>query len=293
MGKTKKSGGRKANSKILKIVFGVIFVVGGIGNFRESIEAALFGIVAGCLLVAWAFQGGRKKVTPAQASTSETDLIADTFKRIVTESTQKVDYTIPERIGDCLRLYTYTNLRVEPTAEAIQIAEKMQSDTTWTFSVANKSGKIELSYKDELFGVLCDKADMVADWLKRGDPLIIGLKTISNDDNLSCQAFAAFYRDEQKRLAYRENEVVKLVKYASSDVQDNIGYMHEGEKVDLEEYYDGDDSVVVSSCGLEIGQLPKKQVRKFIEEGCAGAFVEEIEYDYEKDRYIPHIRIYW
>ena len=104
MGKTKKSGGKKANSKILKIVFGVIFVVGGIGNFRESIEAALFGIVVGCLLVAWAFQGGRKKVTPAQASTSGTELKTALSKQGETESTQKADYTIPERIGDCLRL---------------------------------------------------------------------------------------------------------------------------------------------------------------------------------------------
>ena len=69
--------------------------------------------------------------------------------------------------------------------------------------------------------------------------------------------------------------------------------MHEGEKVDLEEDYDGDDSVIVSSVGMEIGHLPKKQARKFVADGCAGAFVEEIEYDDEKDRYIPHIRIYW
>lgn len=293
MGKSKKSRGRESSSKILKIVFGVIFVAGGIANFGGSTEAALFGIVAGCLLVAWAFQGGQNKATPAPASTPEPKPKATPVKQDKPEPTQKADFKIPERIGDCLRVYFYADLRVDLTTEAMQIAEKMQSDNKWTFDVANKSEEIELSYNGELFGKLCDKSDMVADWLKRGDPLIIGLKTISDDANLPCQAFAAFYRDEKKRLANRENEVVKLVKYTNKDIQENICYMHEGEKVDLEEDYDGDDSVIVSSVGMEIGHLPKKQARKFVADGCAGAFVEEIEYDDEKDRYIPHIRIYW
>ena len=71
--------------------------------------------------------------------------------------------------------------------------------------------------------------------------------------------------------------------------------MEDGEELDIEEDYDnnGNDIVIVMGQGDEIGRLPKKQANRIISEGFAGCFLDHIETDVEKDKYIPFVDIYW
>ncbi len=169
----------------------------------------------------------------------------------------------------------------------------MQAENTWTFEIKVDNNVIQLYFKENLFGELIDKADMVIDWLKRNDPCIVGLKRIDIEKN-EYVAFAAFYRDEQKRLAYRENEIVKLIKFANKDVQENLEYINEGDMCELSEDFDDENNdIIIVEVGDKIGQLPKKQAEKFRSNGCAGAFIDHVDFDDEKEKYIPYVKIYW
>ena len=206
-----------------------------------------------------------------------------------------VDYSLPSRIGDCLRLYQYFNLRAVPSDNAVSIAKTMQAANKWTFDAREEDGSIVLYFDGQFFGKLLDRVDMVKDWMHCGDPLIIGLKNIKDDDGqIVCIVFAVFYRDEQKRMAWRENEVVKLVKTANNEAQEKLECVQNGDLCELRDDYDtNNNDIGVVDVGGEIGQLPKKQAERFCTERCAGAFVDHVDFDDDTEKYIPYIKIYW
>lgn len=272
-----------------KIVWGVLFLLCGASYGTKDPAIAFLTCLVGATLIGWGMYSCLKKKKSKKTTQPVASLPVER-----PASTSKPDYRIPRKMGECLLLYQYANLKVSPSEQAISIAESMQAANKWLFDIREHEGQIKLYFSDNYFGKLLDKTDMVLDWLKRDDPVIVGLKNINDRDGISCIAFAAFYRDEQKRLAYRENEIVRLVKYAKKDTQESLSFSSKGEKLDLEEDYDAENSVVVSDdYGNEIGYLPQKQAKRFLAEGCAGAFLESADYDDEKDKYIPHIKIYW
>ena len=202
---------------------------------------------------------------------------------------KRPDVMIPDKIGDCVRLYLYTKLRIAPVSNAVEIVNVMQETNDWILTAKKTQAGIELDYHGEPFAALLDKVDMVSDWIERGDPMFICLKSIGESGQF---VLIAFYRDEQKRLANRENTVIKLIKYANQDAQSCMIGLTGGEKLDLEEDLSEDDVVSVSSCNGIIGYLPKKYANRYMEEGCAGAFLDRIEEgDNMKD--VPYIKIYW
>ena len=272
-----------------KIIWGVLLLISGVSYGAKDPKAAWLTCLVGAALIGWGVYSCSKKKKSKNTTQPVASLLVER-----PASTSKPDYRIPQKMGECLLLYQYANLKVSPSEQAISIAKSMQAANEWLFDIREHEGQINLYFSNNYFGELLEKTDMVLDWLKRDDPVIVGLKNINDQDGISCIAFAAFYRDEQKRLAYRENEIVRLVKYAKKDAQESLSFSSKGEKLDLEEDFDAENSVVVSdSCGNEIGYLPQKQAKRFLAEGCAGAFLESADYDDEKDKYIPHIKIYW
>lgn len=204
-------------------------------------------------------------------------------------SRKSVSVRIPDRIGDCIRAYYYPKVKIIPVPGARVLAEKMQESGDWKLEATKEPFGIELAYGGEAFASLAEREDMVSDWLQRGDPMLIFLGNLGDSGNY---AAIAFYRDEQKRLAHRESEVVKLTRYANQDAQFALMGLEPGVKLDVEEDYDREGSVLVM-CGDAIGALPKKSAERFLDEGCAGVFLDHIDYDDEKDKDIPYVKIYW
>ena len=196
---------------------------------------------------------------------------------------------IPEKIGDCARVYYYPKVKIIPVPDARALAEEMQETGDWKLEATKEAFGVELTYHGEAFASLAERENMVSDWLQRGDPMFIVLGNLGDSGDYVA---LAFYRDEQKRLANREYEVVKLTRYTNEDAQFALMGLTPGTKLDLEEDYDREDSVLVMY-GDAIGALPKRHAKRFLEDGCSGAFLDRLEYDDEKDKDVPYIRIYW
>ena len=218
----------------------------------------------------------------------EPQKIQKTFKPYIPQSPQNPDVTIPDRIGSCLRVYYYPKLKISPAPSAEDQAKNMQETGDWKLEPVEAESGVNLLYHGEVFALLLDKVDMVKDWLKRGDPMIAILSNLGDSGNL---AAIAFYRDEEKRLASRNFDIVKLTRYANEDAQFNLAGLQPGDKLELEEDYEREDAVNVLY-GAEIGALPKKYAKKYIDEGCAGVFLDHIDTD---DNYkdVPYVKIYW
>ena len=204
-------------------------------------------------------------------------------------SPKKVDVTIPRKIGDCQQVYRYDRLTIAPVADAVKIALEMQRSGDWELDAVKVPSGVELQYHGAPFAALTQKEDMVSDWLDRGDPLFACLGNVGDSGNSAC---IAFYRDEMKRLASHENIVVKLIRCTNEEAQLNLTLAEEGDKLELEEDYEHEDSVVVLLDGSEIGALPKRQAIKYMEEGCAGVFLDHLDTD-DNCRDIPYVKIYW
>lgn len=197
--------------------------------------------------------------------------------------------SIPHRIGDCVRSYYYPKVKFSPSSDAERLALTMQETGEWEVTLQQEDSKIVVYYHGDLLGELLEKEDMVKDWLKRNDPMFCALGNFGNSGNYLA---LAFYRDEQKRLSSRESTVVKLIRCTNEEAQLNLTGAEEGDKLDLEEDYEHEDSVVVLLDGAEIGALPKRQAAKYMEEGCAGVFLDHLDMD-DNCRDIPYVKIFW
>lgn len=197
--------------------------------------------------------------------------------------------SIPNKIGDCIRVYYYPKVKFSPDSEAERLALEMQETGDWKVDLRHEDSKINVYYHDEFFGTVLEKEDMVIDWIKRDDPLFC---ILGNFGDSGYYLALAFYRDEQKRLSNRESSIIKLIRCTSEDSQMNMIGLQPGEKLDLEEDYEREDGVNVLANGCKIGALPKRQAIKYLEEGCAGVFLERMEND-DNFHDIPYVKIYW
>ena len=207
----------------------------------------------------------------------------------IEEKKKELDVIIPKKVDDCILLYYYPKIKIAPCENALEIAKVMQKENRWGLTPSVSEDGVDLLFDDTRFATLIDRVDMVKDWIKRGDPLLVYLGNIGDSGNY---AIFAFYRDEEKRLSYRESSVVKLTRYKNEDAQMNMSGLEAGEKLELEEDYEREDGVNVLADGAEIGSLPKKYATKYIEEGCAGVFVDHIDSD-EEFNDVPFVKIYW
>lgn len=210
----------------------------------------------------------------------------DTAEELPKET--KPNIVIPKRIEDCFRIYFYKNLNIQLYDASETILNEMANANDWVLTPVKTDDHIDLLYHETPFGILSDKVDMVTDWLKRKDPLFVVLQNVGPSGNF---VSVAFYRNEEKRFSSHESTVVKLIRYANDDAQLYLSGLEPGEKLDLEEDFDRDDTVNVL-CGGEIGSLPKKQSKRYLEEGCAGVFLDHIDTD-DNLKDIPYVKIYW
>lgn len=318
------AGGKPAVLQTWYIILAFLLILGGLGNLPDNWEATVCGVGAGGVMLFLTFKKRRELQQAAEAAEHEPakppvqkpESIAATLAQAPEETpapvqkrpestvappaqaSEKVpapaqqqkrnDIMIPSRIGDCIRVHYYPKAKIQPADGALELAQAMQASGNWALdAVATESG-VALMYQGQKFADLLERYDMVKDWLERKDPMLIYLGNLGDSGNY---AAIAFYRDEQKRLAYREQQTVRLTAYASKDHQDAILAREAGDKLDLE----GDDlEDGVEVCyGDTLGKLPKAAAKRYIEEGCAGVFLDRVDYDDEKDKYIPYVKIYW
>lgn len=199
---------------------------------------------------------------------------------------------IPEQIGDLVRIYHYTKIRFSPCSDTKASAMKMKTSNNWEITPKMEDDKISLYFYSVKFGDLIDKADIVKDWLNRNDVVKCWLENFGDSGNYIA---LAFYREEQKRLANHPSTVVRLTRYSNEDAQFAISLLKDGAMLDFEEsrdYEDPEDTVYITY-GDSIGALPKTTAKKYLEEGAAAVFLDHVDYDVNKEKDIPYVKIYW
>lgn len=170
------------------------------------------------------------------------------------------------------------------------VALKAAQGKQWYLTASIVDGGIHLFSGDADLGVLNERADMMQDWLRRGDPYLAILERINSETG--CTVRLVFYRDKKQQYANREQSVVALVSYKSEEKQENIACLNEGDELDAEEDFEKDDCVVVSALLGSIGNLPQKHAKRFIDEGAALVVFDHSEEDDDfKDKLF--VRIYW
>lgn len=184
----------------------------------------------------------------------------------------------------------YRRYQTGIVSQQLSIYEQMQKNGDFSVSAEEKDGKILLYYHQNQYALINDAKteEMIKDWIRNKEPFLIYA-------NSTDTVYVALYRDKRKKMADREHEVVKLTAFSSNAKQETISFLEDGEELDIEEDYDnnGNDIVIVMRKGDEIGRLPKKQANRIKSEGFAGCFLDHIETDVEKDKYIPFVDIYW
>lgn len=213
----------------------------------------------------------------------------------VTKSTKPIrptkekdyDVVIPSKKDGATLAYQYSVLMLESNIDA---ALKAAQDKQWYLTASIVDGNIHLFSGDDDLGALIQRADMMKDWLRRGDPYLAILENVNSETG--CTVRLVFYRDKKQQYANREQSVVALVSYKSEEKQDNLAGLEEGDEVDAEEDYEKEDCIIVSSTFGPIGNLPKKYAKRFIEDGAdLVVFDHSEEEDDFKEK--PFVRIYW
>ncbi len=194
------------------------------------------------------------------------------------------------KIGSCIELYSYTKVPIE-NVDRNHIQWMCENDN-WKCEVKENNGRIEIINNEHYVATLDRKGlnQMIFDWIRRGDPIRCELTgAVKGNEHV----VLAFYRDEEKRFSHREKIVTKLINYSSEDRQGSFYLLEDGEKLTIQEddYKDGVFNVL-DYCDDPIGDLPVKYAR--IHEECpfGAIFVDHIDYDEEKEKYIPYVRIY-
>lgn len=205
--------------------------------------------------------------------------------KILQNSDSDLDIVIPSRKDGAPLIYNY---RVKITVTDEDCLRRHHAEKDWSFTPKDINGDIHLFLGNDDIGILVDRVDMLRDWLRRGDPFLLCFENLSEENG--CFGHIAFYRDKRKGNEWREQTVVSLISYKSGEKQEVIEYLNEGDEVQIEE--EDDDNVIITSNDEMIGKLPKKYVRRCVEEGVHSAFIEKLEYD-EGGKMQPFIRIYW
>lgn len=195
---------------------------------------------------------------------------------------------IPSKVDDIP--LAYRRFKTTIISQNASVYETMQKSGDFSLFAEEENGKILLYYHKESYAIVNDEQTeaMIKDWIRNKEPLLIYA-------NSPDTVYVALYRDKRKKMADKEHEIVKLTAFSSNAKQETISFLEDGEELDIEEDYDnnGNNIVVVMGQGDEIGRLPKKQASRVINEGFAGCFLDHIETDVEKDKYIPFVDIYW
>lgn len=198
---------------------------------------------------------------------------------------------LPDMKDGCHLTYQYRFSFDITDYEAIS---KYVKSGNWVLNAQVFSDSISLFAGSVPVGVLSEKADMLSDWIHRGDPYHILVERVSREGG--CSLFLGFYRDNIKYFANREQSVISLTAYKSEAKQDSIRFLKERAMVHIEPHESRDNVAVVTDGADPIGNLPKKAAERFFAEEIVFAVVDHIE---ERDTddgdtvLAPYIRLYF
>ncbi len=199
---------------------------------------------------------------------------------------EKYDIVIPSQKNGAPLAYKYSVDFLLTNRDAL---EKNVTNNEWMLEPKEIDGKIHLFSNDSDIGILKQKEDMLFDWIRRNDPYLLCIESVKSDSDTG-KAFLVFYRDKRKGNEWREQTVVALTAFKSQYKQELIMFLSEGEELQIEE--DFDDHVIVSSAGEEIGRLPAKYAKRYLQDGVYAVFFETSE-ETDDFKEKPYVRIYW
>lgn len=199
----------------------------------------------------------------------------------------------PTKIGDATQAYRYVVTLSEP---AIDVLESAISTEQYSLEVEQSDGVTYALFSGLRAGVISERYDMIADWLRRGDPLLLFLSGRTADQVYSL--VLVFYKDKSAPHKWREQSSVSLIAYKSKSAQEVSAFLLSKEEVEIGEEYFGndDDDCVVTYRGDKIGKVPAKIGLRISESGYSYAEIEDVlseSNDNGDDIYRPVIRIYW
>lgn len=211
------------------------------------------------------------------------------------EDDSRDNLTVPKKINGIPLVYKYSGVAVSNFDFAVGMSAANNHD--WKMEIQTDGIICNIIYNGLKLGEVGNKkrADMLFDWVRNGEPFLVYLENI-NTEQKSATIFIAFYRDKQKKLANHEQTIVKLTSYSSEKKQFAISLLDPGDELDIDNGFSdrtGDEFTAVFSAGEEIGRLPKKILTRLTDEGAAACFFEKSEYDPEKGKDVPFVRIYW
>lgn len=203
---------------------------------------------------------------------------------------KEVDITIPEWKDGAQRQYWYS---VKINVTDMETLTKRALAKEYLLDVKEISNEIHVFSLENDIGILVDRVDMIRDWLERGDPYFFCIEHVyPNEPEKPCTGMLAFYRDKRQGQEKREQVVIALTAYKSDEKQSNITICIAGEELNLQEDFEHEDSVIVSGSWGEIGKLPQKYAKRYLEEKAYGVFFEKAE---PENDFIekPFVRIIW
>lgn len=289
------------------VICGLLALVDGINEdfvlslFSFFIVGAVLGVALG-LAVSLLVQA-KNKILPknekvnTEVAKQEKPKVIQTVSAVPIRNEctpQKIDISVPSIIDNCVRLYYYS-VNFIPVSNAEEVVAQIMQEKKYELSIQVKENKIIAFYQDRELGEIIQRQDMIKDWLKKKDLIKLYFERYSSDDLEKCHVFIAFYRDEQARLSRREQSVVKLTNYKNEDARTGQIGLKDGALLDFDTDIDfeaPEDTVWITYAGYEIGRLPKKYAKRYIEEGATAVFFDRFETD-ENYEDIPYVKIYW
>lgn len=312
-GKSKIPGRGYRVASIILICYGILGIITGVNAFfTVAISTGIVSLVFSGAVLAfglWLKQKAQaiadharrdvhsqerlsatKSDPPVQFSNPTPSLLHSTA---VSEPKGHLDIVIPSNIGDAKLFYHY---EAEKTKNVdYDIVMERASKRDWELGAKLDEGTVWLTSKNvPVMQLESDfRANMLSDWIKRGDPYKIYIKGIDAETR-EVFVYLAFYRTVESMMKGHEVQVLKLTSYSSEEFQAALAFLNKDDELDIGLDYtdDGDEVHCVISAGGPIGKLPKTIEKRLLEEDYARCFVDHIDFD-EKDRYVPYIKIYW
>ena len=225
------------------------------------------------------------QIMPSNVSSEQDQILGDPLDTIV----DRVAF-MPSRVGDCVEVYTYRKVKIA-NVDRNQLRSMLESDD-WKCDIITQDGAALITYGSDVVGVIDNPklVGMCADWIERSDPIRCEVTSAKTGEE---QIMLSFYRNEEKRLSWRESKVIKLTAYKSEDKQIAVSYQERGNILAPEEDYDHESTVnVFDDIGEAIGRLPKKIAELYL-----NGEIEAILYDHTEEdidgNLIPFVKVYF
>lgn len=257
---------------IICAALGILFLIVG---FTQKGGAAVLGVIIGLGLLAWPCLAVYKKMKSSKSTTT-----------VAQKRESKPAFTAPGQIDGAFLKYRYSvNMEVTNYTALLNAAKQEQ----WQLSPKLIGDAVHLFAGNADVGIIRERADMIKDWIRHGDPYIAAIQNL-NTETKDCTVFLGFYQDRRKGQEYREQSVVTLQPIKNEEKQLLLSLMSPGFELDFDE---DDDRVYVMDGTDRLGRLPRAIEKKYIDTGAFGVFFEGQEEDDETGAVTPSVRIYW